>query len=362
MATLPSFVVSSRFASSAILLATILLLSPPPLLLAQLTPGPTTLRVDENVRFEPQGIIVARLQAGTPVQVEAVEGPWSRITFEGVVWERSLQQRDGGSFDLIVSAEEGENLRAEPAGQILGRLNRGTLLNEISREGGWIRVRRTAFMWSASLSGGGGAPAPTPAPAPARAPDRAPPATPPSAPRGDAEQEWIRAGTRGTPLLLAPDGDTVATTRSGAELRVLGREGNWARVRMEGWVWLPGTETAAGAEGRPDVILRDVGVSDLSREPERYRGRLVTFQLQFISLERAEAVRTDFLEGEPFLLARSTDSSRSFVYLAVTEENLAEVRRLQPLERIEVVGRVRAGAAALTGNPVLDLVEFRRVR
>ncbi len=362
MSTLSRSAAVPRILAHFLVLAAVLPFAIPPVLAAQATSGQATLRVDENVRFEPQGIIVARLQAGTPVRIEGVEGPWSRVTFEGVVWERSLQRRDGGSFDLIVSEEEGENLRAEPAGRILGRLNQGTLLNEVSREGGWIRVRRTAWMWSASLSGGGEAPAPTPAPAPTRTPERATPAPPPTAPPGDAGQEWIRAGSRGAPLLLAPDGDTVATTRGGAELRVLGREGNWARVRMEGWVWLPGTETTAGTEGRPDVVLRDVGVGDLSREPERYRGRLVAFQLQFISLERAEAVRTDFLEGEPFLLARSTDPSRSFVYLAVTEENLAEVRRLQPLERIEVVGRVRAGAAALTGNPVLDLVEFRRVR
>jgi hypothetical protein len=335
---------------------------------AQQAPRDAAVRVDENVRFEPQGIIVARLQAGTPVRVEATEGSWSRITFEGVVWEPSLQLRDGGSFDLIVSAEEGENLRAEPSGRIVGRLNRGTLLNEVSREGGWIRVRRTAWMWSASLApaGDGGA-APTPSPQPSPRPTQppaaggAPGATPPATPTPGTGAGWIRAGARGTPVLAAPDGDTLAHARSGSELQVVGRQGNWARVRMEGWVWVPGTQAATGGT-QTDVIVRDLSASDLSREPDRYRGRLVSLQVQFISLERAEAVRTDFLEGEPFLLARATDASRSFVYLAVPEDRLDEVRRLQPLERLEVVGRVRAGAAALTGNPVLDLVELRRLR
>jgi hypothetical protein len=31
------------------------------------------------------------------------------------------------------------------------------------------------------------------------------------------------------------------------------------------------------------------------------------------------------------------------------------------LERVQVVGRVRTGAAELTGSPILDLVEIRRV-
>lgn len=322
------------------------------------------LRVDENIRFEPQGLIVARLQAGTRVQVEGREGGWSRVTFEGFVWEPSLQRRDGGSFDLILSAEEGENLRLEPGGRILGRLNRGTLLNEVSRSPGWIRVRRTAWIWSASLDGA--APAATP-PAPAPVPS-APPApgtpAPAAAAPGRPAADWVRSGPRGSALLAAPDGDTLATARGGSELQVIGREGNWARVRLEGWVWLPGTGTTsgAGAGEDTDVVLRDVSVAAIAAEPARYRGRLVSLVVQFISLERAEAVRTDFLEGEPFLLARSTDTARSFVYLAVPEESLAEARRLQPLERLEVVGRVRAGAAALTGNPVLDLIEFRRVR
>ncbi len=346
-------------------------------------------RVDENVRFEPQGVIVARLQAGTPVRVESRDGPWSRITFEGLVWENSLQLRDGGSFDLIVSAAEGENLRAEPAGAILGRVLSGTLLNEVSRSGGWIRVRRTAWMWSASLQGGevattdpapaAPAPAPVVPPTPAAPAAPATPATPPGppgprpstpvpttpvpteVPAETLATDWVRAGPRGSAVLAAPDGDTLGVARQGVELRVTGREGNWARVRMEGWVWLPSTGPADGAPPS-DVILRDVTPAGIARDPERYRGRLVTFTVQHISVERAEVIRTDFLEGEPFLLTRSVEADRTFVYLAIPEELLPEVTRLQPLERLVIVGRVRAGAASLTGNPVLDLVEFRRVR
>jgi hypothetical protein len=342
------------------------------LLPAGLSGQQATLSVDENIRFEPQGVIVARLVAGTPVQVLERQGAWSRITFRGTIWEASLQQRDGGSFDLIVAADEGENLRAAPGGRIIGRLNQGTLLNEAGREPGWIHVERTAWIWNASLTAagaGGTEPAATPAASPAeRTPaapsqvSRTPPqSTPP--PAAAAEENWVRAGTRGSAVRTAPDGDTVAVARGGTELRVTGREGNWARVRIEGWVWLPSTEAAGTGDGASEgVILGDATVMELMREPERFRGRMVSLTLQYISLERAEAVRTDFLEGEPFLLLRSTEADRSFVYVAVPPEQLAAVSGLQALERLQIVGRVRTGAAALTGNPVLELVEFTRLR
>lgn len=313
-------------------------------------------RVDENVRFEPQGVIVARLAAGTPVRIVERQGPWSRVTFEGTVWEASLQRRDGGSFDLIVSADEGENLRDGPSGAIIGRLNPGTLLNEVSRSPGWIRVQRTAWMWHASLdAGGGGAAAP---PVPAATPPSTPPSTPPPAAPG--RTEWLRAGGSGAPVLATPDGDTLAVARGGSELQVLGREGNWARVRVEGWVWVPGTELPSG--GDADVVLRGVSPAELVREPERYRGRMVSLTLQHISVERAEAVRTDFMEGEPYLLTRSVDADRTFVYVVVPRDQVPELTRLQPLERIQVTARVRTGSAVLTGNPVLELVSLERLR
>jgi hypothetical protein len=96
-------------------------------------------------------------------------------------------------------------------------------------------------------------------------------------------------------------------------------------------------------------------------DPLAWRGRVVTWTLQFISLERAEAVRTDFYEGEPFLLARTLDDAVApFVYVALPPDRVAEGEGLTPLERITVVGRVRVGASALTGSPIVDLMELRR--
>jgi hypothetical protein len=110
------------------------------------------------------------------------------------------------------------------------------------------------------------------------------------------------------------------------------------------------------------VVTPVVEVARLTADFATLRGRLVELTLQFISLERAEQVRTDFYEGEPFLLTRSLDGQRSFVYVAVPPERLSDLRALVPLETVRVVGRLRSGAAAFTGSPIVDLVEIERVR
>jgi hypothetical protein len=102
--------------------------------------------------------------------------------------------------------------------------------------------------------------------------------------------------------------------------------------------------------------------TQMAEDPEAHAGRVVQWSLVFISLERAEEVRTDFFEGEPFLLTRFGNGDGPFVYVAVPPDHLEEVQGLVPLERVEVTGRVRTGASALTGVPIIDLVSVERNR
>jgi hypothetical protein len=141
--------------------------------------------------------------------------------------------------------------------------------------------------------------------------------------------------------------------RPGAQLQVVARQGNWARVRVEGWAWLPALDSSAGAT----VVRMDPAA--LAADPESFRGRVVSWDLQFLSIERAEKIRTDFFEGEPFLLTRHAGGG--YVYVAVPPERVAQMRSLLPLERVTVVGRMRTPASALTGSPVLDLLELTRL-
>lgn len=302
-------------------------------------------QTEENFRAEPNGTILGQLTPGTRLAIEGGEGGWLKVTMEGFVWTRSMQIRREDGFDLAITETDGENVRDEPQGRIVGRLVNGTLLEELDRVPGWVRVRRTGWIWRASVAVEEAA---------------APQADAPS-PAPDAEVEWLVARQGGLALLTSPDGDTVGRALGGADLQVLSREGGWARVRLDGWVWVPADEELDETEVEGD-ILTGLSPAEISEDPERYRGRRVELELQFLSLERAEAIRRDFYEGEPFLLTRSAEGERRFVYVAVAPERLPEVEGLAALDRLRIVGRVRVGAAAFTDNPVLELIRMERLR
>lgn len=305
--------------------------------------GAQTARVrsEENFRRVPNGQILARLQAGTPLTVVGRGDAWLEVELEGWVWTSSLQAAGREGFDLVVWQGGGENLRAAPSGEILGRLQEGMLLEELERRPAWIQVRRRGWIWEESV-------VVTAAPPPGR--DLPPP--PSWEPGG-----FVEVGAGGSAILSAPDGDTLALTAPRTEVEVVAREGNWARVRLEGWAWLPPTDSSA-----PSTEASGVTPADLARDPDGHRGRVVAWSLQFISLERAERVRTDFFEGEPFILARFGDADGPFVYVAVPPQQMSQVEGLAPLERVSVTGRVRTGASVLTGTPIIDLIALERQR
>jgi hypothetical protein len=73
------------------------------------------------------------------VRVLERSGNWLQADVEGWVWLASLQA-SGAEFDLVVSVAGGENLRsATVRGSVVGRLEEGTLLEEIGREPGGRR-------------------------------------------------------------------------------------------------------------------------------------------------------------------------------------------------------------------------------
>jgi len=304
-------------------------------------------RAEENFRRDPNGELLAVLGAGTELTVLSGADGWLEVVVDGWVWARSLQVDDREGLDLVVSEAEGENLRDAPSGDILGRIEEGTLLEEIEREPGWIHVRRHGWIWEASVLV---AESETNAAEVESA--EQPEAAAASRPGG-----FAATGADGATILAAPDGDTLAVAVAGSELELLAREGNWVRVRVEGWFWMPETDSA-DTESEGDVVTPAALVED----PSAHRGRVVAWSLQFISLEEAERVRTDFFEGEPFLLCRFGGNDGVFVYVAVPPERVAEVEGLVPLERITVTGRVRTGASALTGTPIVDLLAMERAR
>ena len=309
--------------------------------------GTARLRAEENFRTTPNGDVLARLNGGVLMRIVERRDDWVQVDLEGWMWTRSLQVSTDADLELVVAEPEGENLRDAPSGTILGRLARGTLLEEVRRVPGWILIRRRGWVWGPSIAEVAGAPT------------AASPTTPtPSPPSTSQPAGFTDVGANGAVILTAPDGDTLARAAPRAELEVTARQGNWVRVRVEGWIWQPDTPTSEDGSDELGVLSPD----DIAVDPEAFAGRVVSWRLQFISQEKAEAVRTDFFEGEPFLLCRYGGDGGQFVYVAVPPDRLTEVEGLVPLEFVTVTARVRTGASVLTGTPILDLLSVERER
>lgn len=317
-----------------------------------------TARVTSSTSFlqTAGGRRLGTLRPGSSVRLTGqTSGSWSEVALQGWIWTGSVVRTSRSGFDLSVAVAGGENFRDAPStqGAILARLLQGFLLERLGASGGWTQARRTGWVSTAAL---------TTAAAAAETAGQARPDPPASGSAGSAgaspeaggaaPEERLRVSGTAARLFVSPEGDTVGVVRPGADLTVLAREGAWVRVRLNGWVrsadLLPADSTQHSA----------LSAADLRSNPDEYRGRQVRWSVQFVSLERAEAVRTDFYEGEPFILARAPDPSDGFVYLAVPPELLPVAEELPALEMIEIRARVRTGRSAIMGAPVLDLLAF----
>ena len=299
----------------------------------------------ENFRKEPRSSTdnrLALLLRGAQVRVSETRGRWIRGSIEGWIWSESVDTTDRDGFDLVVSKPEGENLRAAPDGEAsrVAVLMRGMLIDSLETQGGWTRVSREAWIWSESTT-------PIDFPEEVSLDTTSQPAPPP--PMADR----LVVGQETVGLLLSPDGDTTAVLKQGTDMAVLARQGGWTRVRLEGWVWEPSTLPPDSASG--DVLTPEV----LRANPGQFAGRRVEWTVQYVALQTAEAVRTDFYEGEAYFLARPPGDSRGILYVAVPPELLPAVRGLGALDVVDIVARVRTGRSNLMGVPILDLVALR---
>ncbi|UCC71041.1 MAG: hypothetical protein JSV86_11655 [Gemmatimonadota bacterium] len=319
------------------------------LLLFTMLPGAlyaqATVRVrasEENFRRDPNGTQLATVMQGAELPLIGEQGGWAQVELGGWIWAPSVAATSRDGFDLSVRAAGGENLRVRPNGAIVARLLEGCLLERVgaSASGSWIQVRRRGWLWRASLDISG-----------------TPPGSGVQTPGAVGDEEGAPPlVTAVSPLVVyaTPDGDTIATFQPGAQAQVLGRTGDWIRIRLDGWVYGPAALDSA-------LNLADTGdltPAQLRADPGRYRGALVRWRVQFISLRRAERARSDFEEGEPFIHARGAAGDAGFVYLAVPEDLLPIAESLQPLDYVTVVGRVRTGRSQLLGSPVIDLTDI----
>jgi len=297
-------------------------------------------RQEENFRRDSTttSTILGSVRPGTVLE-GGPGGRWIPVTLEGWIWSRSVGASPGPGFDLSVTLATGENLRDEPNGQILARLELGCLLEEVERRGNWVHVRRSGWMWAQSLEARGPATVPVVAP-PGRV--SAVEETGPSLDRALLATE--------TEIVSVPEGDVRGTLQPDTPTKILARSGDWVRVQVEGWV-----REDALRPGSPGVLVGVSGAEVRSR-PEEFVGKVLQWTLQYVALQVADEVRMDIPNGARYMLARGPRPETGFVYVVLNDDQAAAIERLQPLTDLVVVGRVRAGRSRYLGNPVLQLI------
>jgi len=304
---------------------------------------------------EPRGIALVSLPAGTAVEPKRTRGNWREVEIEGWIFNNAVEptQRDG--FDLVVTATGGENIRRAPNGEIVGRARSGALLFKEEVRGAWTRVRRTGWVPRESIAPDRARPERVPpaestSPAPVQgyvAPAQGVAAAPP--PKDPAPLDRAEVA-RETSVYAAPDGGQYGTLQPGAAARVLGRTGEWTRVQFEGWV------READLKEASDGALSGVTAAEVRSDPSKYVGRTVDWRVELIAVQEADELRPEMPKGQKYLLTRGPLPEPGFVYVTVSDSQVAEFRALQALQELILRVIIRAPRTRFLATPVVELV------
>jgi len=197
--------------------------------------APVRLAQDTPFLKDPGGVVLGTLLPGTRVAAGRASGSFQEVTLRGWIFTASTKPDKREGFDLSVAADE--NLRGEPDGVILARLASGALVTRLSRRGGWSEVRRTGWVQRSLLAPP--AVAQRAAPPPKAAPDslaaavKPAPRPAPVAPVPDPQRIQLRGGAA---LAGAPDGTAIGTLSAAAAASLEEQRGEWLKVRVDAWV------------------------------------------------------------------------------------------------------------------------------
>ena len=317
----------------------------------------------------PGGRSIGSVQAGVTLRQGARRAGATTVTLEGWIESAKVAGRRD-SFPQSIAAGGTVRVRAGAAGnaRVVGALVGGAGIRVLERRGPWSRIRRTAWVPVSALATSA-RPARTDPSATASATTAgitagttaARPATAAAA-EGEAPARpgtlgAVRAPRRAV-LHAAPlareDAEPVATLPAGATRVEVARDRGWVKVRVEGWI--PETELVP-ADSSFTEGLRAV---DLRVDAARVRGRVVRWEVQSISLQKADPLRRGLEPDEPYLLAIGPVGENVVLYLAVPPALLAEARALPPMSDLRITARVRLGRSEPTGAPILDLLTLTR--
>ena len=336
-------------------------LLPACLLLAALAAGPVAaqdqrhLSDSTDLHRDPEGAPLVSLPAGAAIETGAVKGDWREAAVEGWIFSPSTAPTKRDGYDLVVTTDEGENLRKNPNGPVLGRVREGTLLERVGKQGKWFQVRREGWVPRSAVTARQGQAKPA-----AQAQGQQAAAKPtqtaaagkakspvPAAPAGPAEGVEV---SRETGLARAPDSTPYASLQPGIPARVIGRSGEWVRVQLDGWI------KEADLKPADNGVLREVSAEEVQKSPGRFVGQPLEWRLQLIAVQVADELRPEIPAGHPYLLTRGPLPEPGFVYVTVPDTMVARFRALPPLQELTLRVSLTAARTRYLATPVADLL------
>ena len=117
--------------------------------------------------------------------------------------------------------------------------------------------------------------------------------------------------------------------------------------------WIAWTSRSSWFGRPPDARL---SAADLRADPAAYHGKIVRWDVQVISVQRADPLRRGMTPDEPYLLARGPLPETGFLYVAITNDEAEVFHRLEPLAKIRIRATIRAGKSRFLPTPVLNFV------
>ncbi len=317
------------------------------------------LEAPADLHRDPAGTPLVSLPAGAAVEAGEAAGDWREVTVEGWIYRPSTSPTKRDGFDLVVTSEEGENLRRVPNGQIVGRAREGTLLERVGEKGKWFRVRRDGWVPRKAVPANTAATprADTAVSAQGRAgqgragkPRAQPPASAPApTPEPPSSIEGVEL-VREAGLSRMPDSAPSSTLPAGTPARVLGRSGEWVRVQVEGWVRESDVRPAESG------VLAGITAAEVRASPDRFVGQTLDWRLQVIAVQLADELRPEIPSGQPYLLTRGPLPEPGFVYVTIPPERVAEFRALPPLHEMVMRVTLKAARTRYLATPVAQLV------
>lgn len=290
--------------------------------------GARRVAADADLVKDPGGTVLARVAKDAAVTSGATRGAWQEVTVEGWIQASALRDDRRDGFDVAVNLSAGAPLRAGPgSGATVAIARAGALLKRVETRSGWVHVRRTGWIPAGAL---------TSAAAPRSS---GTPATGQSGPTTLSAGGTVAATHRGAP---------VAIFESPMPVTVLERRDGWTRVRIDAWV----PDEAIGDQPPTNQIT---GIN-VRENPERYIGQTVEWTLQVLAVQKADELRPELPLGQPYILARGPVPETGFVYLVVSEAEVARFRELEPLAKVRVRATIRSGRTRFLPTPVLNFV------